>query len=420
MRISFNVPSFYPMPADFPGLDLKVNAIHYDVNVADNGLAISRRNHAADQNAEPAGSSMRGACAGMVRDLFPARINARSSVERRKPQMNARFRLLPEDEYMHPAGPESNFNESVYSNAFDGGTGVGGWMRVGNRVNEGHAEKSVVLYLPDGRIACAFGRPEISANDKFFADGLTVETIEPFRHQRMRYRGEVMLLDNGEALRDPKRLFETAPRAAADILWEHRSTNPLHGGVPLDATVETMYGRDFSLGHFNQHTRVSGHVRIGEQAWEMAGHGWRDHSWGPRHWSNLFIYRLFLATFDDRNGLMLLKIYDKTGRARSVGAMLIDGVYDEVMDLSVITDWTSDLDMETARIGVRTATRSLAIEVERVSAAPLRNRRQDGETHFMSRITETQCLFRWEGREAWGMSEYIERLQDGRPIGPPV
>jgi hypothetical protein len=374
-------------------------------NAAGKNAGGIRRNHGADQNAG---------------DLFWIRIAAYSSATPWRQQMSALFRLAPEDEYPHPAGTETNFNESVYTNAFDGKTGVGGWMRVGNRVNEGHAEKSVVLYLPDGRIACAFGRPEISTNDKFSADGLTVETAEPFRRQQMRYRGEVMLLDNGEALRDPKRLFETAPRAAADVLWEHRSANPLHGGVPVDDTVETMYGRDFSLGHFNQHTSVSGHVRIGGEAWELTGHGWRDHSWGPRYWSNLFIYRLFLATFDDRNGLMLLKIHDKTGRARSVGAMLIDGVYDEVMDLSIITEWTADLDPETARIGVRTATRSLAIEVERVSTAPLRNRRQDGDTHFMTRIAETQCLFRWEGREAWGMSEYIERLEDGRPIGPPV
>jgi hypothetical protein len=55
MRISFNLPSLYPIPVDFPGLDLKVNAIHYDVNAARNVLTIPRRNHAADQHAKPDG-----------------------------------------------------------------------------------------------------------------------------------------------------------------------------------------------------------------------------------------------------------------------------------------------------------------------------------------------------------------------------
>ncbi len=31
--------------------------------------------------------------------------------------------------------------------------GVGGWFRIGNRPNEGHAEMSACVYLPDGRVA---------------------------------------------------------------------------------------------------------------------------------------------------------------------------------------------------------------------------------------------------------------------------
>lgn len=334
--------------------------------------------------------------------------------------MTEGFRLVEQDEYPHPAGPESNFNESVYGNAFDARTGIGGWMRVGNRVNEGYAEKSVMLYLPDGRIACAFGRPAISANDRWAADGLTVETVVPFRQQRIAYRGEVMLLDDPGLLRDPGRMMAEAPRAMADLAWEYRSTHPLHGGVPIDDDRPTMYGRDFSLGHFNQHAAVSGHIAIGERRWPLAGHGWRDHSWGPRYWSNLYIYRLLLATFDDGDGLMLLKLHGRDGRARSAGALLIDGAYHEVMDLSVVTQWNDALDPVRATLGVRTRTASHLIEVESLTTAPLRNRRQDGDTSFMTRIAETHARFRWNGRTAWGMSEYIDRIEDGRPVGPPV
>ena len=334
--------------------------------------------------------------------------------------MTEGFRLLEQDEYPHPPGPESNFNESVYGNAFDGASGAGGWMRAGNRVNEGYAEKSVVLYLPDGRLACAFGRPAIADNGRWEADGLTVETIVPFRHQRIAYRGDVMLIDDPAALRDPKRAFADAPRVAADVSWDYRTTNPLHGGVPVGDDIPTMYGRDFSLGHFNQHAAVSGHMSVGDESWEIAGHGWRDHSWGPRHWSHIYIYRLFLATFDDGNGLMLLKLHALDGRARSAGALLIDGVYHDVMDMSVMTDWNDALDPVRARVGIRTADASHHIEIESVVTAPLRNRRQDGDTSFVTRIAETKARIRWNGREAWGMSEYIDRLEGGRPAGPPV
>ena len=60
--------------------------------------------------------------------------------------------LVPEDDYLHELGPEPNFNESAYYNFFDSTQNLGGWFRIGNRANEGNAERSVCLYLPDGRV----------------------------------------------------------------------------------------------------------------------------------------------------------------------------------------------------------------------------------------------------------------------------
>jgi hypothetical protein len=334
--------------------------------------------------------------------------------------MSDTFHLLPSDESPHQPDSSLNFNESVYGNAFDANSGVGGWMRVGNRANEGYAEKSVVLYLPDGRIAVSFGRPAITANGQFSADGLSVELIEPFRHQRMRYEGELLLLDDPELLRDSKRMFAEAPRTTGSVLWDQRSNNPLHGGVPVSDDQPTMYGRDFSLGHFNQHIDVTGHIRVGDAHYPIEGHGWRDHSWGPRYWTNIFFYRLFLATFDGGNAIMLLKKYNLDGTADCRGALLIDGVYDEVCDLNVNTRWSESKDPLQVRIGVRTATRSTMIEAEIIRTAPLRNRRKDGGITLESRISESMTRFRWEGREAFGMTEYIERVEDGLPVGWPV
>ena len=91
------------------------------------------------------------------------------------------FLMRPEDEQTHAPDDSPNFNESVYTNGFDSVSPVGGWMRLGNRVNEGYAELSVCLYLPDGRIACQFRRPSIGANDRFAAGGLSYAVIEPLR-----------------------------------------------------------------------------------------------------------------------------------------------------------------------------------------------------------------------------------------------
>ncbi len=74
--------------------------------------------------------------------------------------------LNPEDEYTHEPDPVPNYNESMYLNGFDLEREVGAWFRIGNRVNEGYAEMTVCIYLPGGRVAFLYGRPEISNNDE--------------------------------------------------------------------------------------------------------------------------------------------------------------------------------------------------------------------------------------------------------------
>lgn len=330
------------------------------------------------------------------------------------------FRLEPKDEYPHQPDTSANFNESVYTNAFDPAQRVGGWMRLGNRVNEGYAELSVCLYLPDGRVACQFARPAITANDRFDAGGLRYDVVDPFRRVDMRYDGALMVLDDPDMLRTPETMFARATKVPGAVRWEHTGRTPMHGGEPTSVDVPTMYGRDFSRGHFNQHIKVKGTITVGDQSWTIDGAGWRDHSWGPRTWQVIHYYRLFIANFDDGRALMLLKIADRSGHARRVGVLLVDGQYEEVIDLDVVTDWSARQDPARIRLGVRTAKRAAQIEGEVLTVAPLRNRRRvDGET-LVSRIAEGFTRFTWDGATGYGMSEYIERLEDGHPVGYPL
>ena len=330
------------------------------------------------------------------------------------------FRLDPADEYTHTPTSDSNFNESVYLNAFDASGRFGGWMRLGNRVNEGYAELSVCLYLPDGRVACQFGRPAISNNDAHQAGGLTYAVQTPFKAVRLAYEGEVMLLENGEQMRDPRKAFDTAPRVPCSVLFEHEGCSPMHGGEPRDAETPTMYGRDFSLGHFNQHSRATGYIRVAGQEFTLRGFGWRDHSWGPRYWTNIYFYRLFIANFGPDRGLMILKITAKDGTTRRVGVLQYDGEYEDITDLDLYTDWTERKDPARMRLGIRTARRAVQIEGEVMSLVPLRNRRQEGGISLQSRIAEGFTRFTWDDRTGYGMTEYIEVLEDGQPVGYPV
>jgi hypothetical protein len=323
--------------------------------------------------------------------------------------MSGKYIMRREHEFGHQPDSSVNFNESVYMNAFDPKAAFGGWMRLGNRVNEGYAELSICLYLPDGRIACQFQRPAITSNDRFDAGGLKYTVNEPLKSVSMAYD-----------LRDPQNFFAGAPRLPGHVSWTHVAESPVHGGEPVDDTVVTMYGRDFSLGHFNQHSRATGLVKVGDQSWALDGHGWRDHSWGPRYWQAIYFYRLFIANFPNGDGLMLLKITDQNGNVRRQGVLLVDGAYEEVMDLDVSTEWTEQQDPRFVRLGVMTAKRKVRIEAEILNLAPLRNRRKVDGAVLVSRIAEGFTRFTWGDQTGYGMTEYIERIENDTYVGYPL
>jgi hypothetical protein len=332
------------------------------------------------------------------------------------------LRLDPQDEYPHRSDEATNFNESVYTSAFDPRTRMGGWMRLGNRVNEGHAELSVCLYLPEGRVACQFQRPPIESNDAFDAGGLRYTVSKPFERFAMSYEGELLVLDDPAILRDPKRMFETAPRTEAVVHYDVRGVSPVHGGEPTAPEHRRLmyYGEEFSRGHFNQHTAVQGSIRLGDEAWELDGFGWRDHSWGPRYWQAIWAYRLFVATLGDDRALMLLKNMAPDGSSRRMGVLLVDGEYEEVTDLDLQTEWSPDQDPAAATIGVRTAKRAAVIEARVLTMAPLRNRRKADGQVLVSRVAEGFSEYRWDGRTGYGIMEYIERVEDGVAVGYPL
>ncbi|HEV8206448.1 MAG TPA: hypothetical protein VGR04_07140, partial [Acidimicrobiia bacterium] len=128
-----------------------------------------------------------------------------------------KLRLEPSDEYMHPLESAKNFNESMYFNFFSPADRIGGWARLGNRANEGYAEMTTCIYLPDGRVGFMFSRPEITDNDAFDAGGMRFDVIEPFEKQRVSYTGKVALLERPLEMASPRRAFTENPWVDAAV-----------------------------------------------------------------------------------------------------------------------------------------------------------------------------------------------------------
>jgi hypothetical protein len=333
-----------------------------------------------------------------------------------------KLRLEPVDEYMHALEAATNFNESMYFNVFDPFERVGGFVRLGNRANEGYAEMTTCLYLPDGRVAFMFSRPEISDNDAFDSGGMRFEVIEPFESLRVTYKGKVALLDEPLQMANPRKAFTENPWVDAEVELAYRGVSPMWGGEPVNddgSPITENAEEGFARGHYEQHVGGRGVIRVGDEEWAVNGFGLRDHSWGPRFWQSPWWYRWLTMNFGEDAGFVISIVTGRDGSQRIGGVALEGGEYRNIDRATVETEWEgADSYHQTIRAKAHTAERDYEIEGSVLNLIPLRNRRTtpDGE-QLVTRISEGMTEWRWEGRIGYGLSEYLDQIVDGKPAG---
>ena len=333
-----------------------------------------------------------------------------------------KIRLEPHDEFTHDPGEAKNYNESMYFNVFDPVSKTGGWFRIGNRPNEGHAEVSVCLYLPGGRVAFSFGRPTIENNAAMDAGGLKVEVVEPFKRLKVTFSGKALVLARPFEMADPKRAWRENPAAACTVDLDFEGVSPMYGGETLKAdgsALEIDPEKSFAKAHYEQHCAARGVITVGEERFEIAGFGLRDKSWGPRYWQAIDWYRWCPMNFGRDFGMMLSTIGDGKGGAREGGMVFRDGVYDLITECKIDSDWDENGYQTALRAQVRTAAgKAYEVTGEVLSLIPLRNRRTapDG-TEMTTRITEGMTEYRCSDLVGYGLSEYLDQIVDGQPNG---
>ncbi|HUI03925.1 MAG TPA: hypothetical protein VLZ77_10310 [Acidimicrobiales bacterium] len=319
---------------------------------------------------------------------------------------------------MHELGPEPNFNESMYFNVYDPAVGLGGFFRLGNRANEGTGEMTVCLYLPDGRVAFMFQRPRVTTNDAFDAAGMSFEVVEPFARLRVRYDATAVVLADPLEMADPRRAFSTNPHVPCGVALEYRGCGPMVGGEP--DTPSERPGEEFARGHYEQLVSARGSVSVGDDAWEVDGYGLRDHSWGPRYWQAPWYYRWLTGNGGEHFGFMGSRIARREGPGTRGGFVWDGATLHACRDFRISTVWEGDARyhraIEAELVGDDRTWR-LQGTVRRL--IPLRNRRRDEHgADLVTRISEG--LTEWtldDGRRAYGLSEYLDQIVDGEPVG---
>lgn len=333
-------------------------------------------------------------------------------------------RLLPEDEYMHDPADDHTFNESMYFNCYDPDAQLGAFFRIGNRPNEGTGEVTVCVYLPDGRVGFMFQRPEVRSNERFDAGGLAFSVQTPFEALTVTYSGKLVMLDDPLAMAEPKRAFTENPWVSCEVELAYRGTGPMFGGEDPDRVERP--GEEFARGHYEQLVGAKGVIRIGDASFPVSGYGLRDHSWGPRTWQAPWYYRWLTGNAGADFGFMASRVARRDGGGTRGGFVVEHGEmhWCDLVELS--TTWSADNYQESLTATLRSGSRSWTVSGRVLSLIPLRNRREapSGEL-LVTRIAEglTEWTVRSGGDESsparvgYGLSEYLDQIIDGQPVG---
>lgn len=328
--------------------------------------------------------------------------------------------LLEQDDLMHPNTGESNFNESAYYNFYDRLRRAGGFVRLGNRPNEGYAEMTVCFYLADNTVGFMFGRPKIQDNLAHDAGGLKFQVVNPFEHHRVTYQGKLCILKNPLEMAEPAVAFKNNPYANASLEIDYRATAPGWGGelreksgdkwVSLrnDGDAETQ----FAKGHLEQLGHATGRLVVGATVYEIDGLGLRDHSWGPRYWQAPKYYRWLTMNFDEDLGGMATITVNRDGSERPGGFIARKGrQFVNIHKVDVQTEFTGEQKLhDRLRVTAWTSDggEPILITGKVIGMIPLRNRRAG----MVTRIAEGMTEWRWGDKVGYGLSEYLDHFDE--------
>lgn len=315
--------------------------------------------------------------------------------------------IQAQDEYTHPLGSEVNFNESMYFNFFDQKRRMGGFTRIGNRANEGYAEMTLCLFMPNGDVLFNFKRPEIKDNNAFNAGGMQFEVIEPLMRLRTTYQGSAVYLTDATQLTDPREAFKNNPHKRVKLDLTHDAIAPLYGSTGRNRKV-VDHEEEFAKAHYEQHMRIAGTIALDDEVIDINAFGLRDHSWGPRYWQALKYYRWLTCSCGPDFSFMTTEIVDHEGKRRESGVVVRGDSLAKVKTVAIKSEFASNNLFHqgmTIDLGLESG-EALTIEGAVKGFAPLRNRRAGLTTHVGEAMTEYTC-----GKfTGYGISEYLDQI----------
>lgn len=314
--------------------------------------------------------------------------------------------LHPQDDYMHAVSKHPSHNESMFFNFFDDAQGMGGFVRIGNRPNEGHAEMTFCVFLPGGELLMQWAKPALPTNDTFCAAGLKFQVLEPARRLSVTFDGDAVRIKDPLQMRQPGKAMRGNPSVRTRLDLQIAGVGPMIGdreGTSPDAVIFLD-----GVGHYQQAIAATGTLSVGGQTWTLNARGVRDHSWGPRLWNSIARDRSLWISFGDDLTFIACKTWLDAERAPDeMGCVIEHGEVTPLRSIEIRSHFSPDtyyhdqVVLEVTDVRGRSFTVSGSV----LAYVPLRHRKEGQETVYLG---QAMTSFEMNGRRTVGLSEYFD------------
>ena len=315
-------------------------------------------------------------------------------------------------DFAHPVESDGAWSESYYFNAYDPVSDTGLFTRIGIRPNEGTMDVGLSAWLPGNTLAVVHGvRPQtVMIDDDLAVAGVRYRRVRPMQEWRITCDADAVVRDLGG--RAPSR----TARLTLDLAF-----HALTPAIGVDANERSSAGASAATrasvgrGHLEQAGRWEGWIAAdGARHALGAARGNRDKSWGPRRWGGPRMWRWFSINVGDDVHFGGIRIGTEAGDLHR-GWVWRDGEAASIRDWNVRTALAPDGVTHHA-LDVRAADargRRHALHADVLRVAPVAH--EIGGRRTL--INEGLARWTYEGREGFGIAEYLHQLDaDGRPL----
>ena len=223
-----------------------------------------------------------------------------------------------------PPSATPNWTENLWWIAHDGKTGMGLMLHLGSTRHDFNVvRQTVMLMLPDGRVATDVSVGGFREPGKVRGATLTMEYIKPFREWRVSSNGVTQLATLDELWNNSPR---QGPRVPLRIDLKAECLGPVWEAGAGDDT-QHMQQQEWAKSHYQQTIRLSGSIELDGVRHAFDATGVRDHSRGPRDFGTWHGHALCSAPFKSGRSFGLFSVFGAGGTTALRTAYVVkDGI----------------------------------------------------------------------------------------------